>query len=134
MPLDTGLGEFLTMRSIKEVRERVAGKEQLVGQSIEQRAKYGEHLILLMKAVQERIHAQQDEAERQRAEMVNLNEENEQLCDIISTILQTNDLGNTGLEDEILRELARARNFGFHRMPKRPRPMLGSTTLSLQQA
>ena len=122
------------MRSIKEIRERVAGKEQLVGQSIEQRAKYGEHLIFLMKAVEERIHAQQDEVERQRAEMVGLNEENEQLCDIISTILQTNTVDNPALEDEILRELARARNFGFHRMPKRSRPILGSTTLSLKQA
>ncbi len=127
MPLDTGLGEFQIMRSIAKIRERVAGKEQLIGQSIEQRAKYGERLIPLMKAVEERIQTQQDEAERQRAELVNLDEENEQLCDIISTILQTNDLVNSGLEDEILRKLARARNFGFHRMPKRPRPMLGST-------
>ena len=82
------------MRSIKEIRERVAGKEQLIGQSIEQRAKYSEHLIVLMKAVEERIHAQQDEVERQRADMVGLNEENEQLCDIIATILQPNIVGN----------------------------------------
>ncbi len=122
------------MRSIKKIRERVAAKDQRIGHSIEQRAKYGEHLILLMKAVEERIHAQQREVERQKADMVNLNEENERLCDIIATILQPNIVGSPGLEDEILRELARARNFGFHRMPKRPRPMLGSTTLSLQQA
>ena len=134
MPLDTGLGEFQTMRSIAKIRERVAGKEQLIGPFVEQRAKYGEQLIFLMKAVEERIHAQHREVERQKAEMVNLNEENERLCDIIATILQPNIVDSPGLEDEILRELARARNFGFHRMPKRSRPILGSTTLSLQQA
>ena len=68
------------MRSIAKIRERVAGKEQLVGPFVEQRAKYGEQLIFLMKTVEERIHAQQREVERQKAEMVNLNEENERLC------------------------------------------------------
>lgn len=99
------MGRFLTMRSIKKIREQIVAAEQLFGQFIEQHAKYSERLIHLMITVEERIQAQQDEVERQRAEIVSLNEENEQLCDVTLTLLQTIKAGNLDLLNKMIREL-----------------------------
>lgn len=93
------------MRNIKKIREQVVAAEQLFGQFIEQHAKYSKHLIHLMIAVEERIQAQQDEIERQTSEIATLNEENGQLCDITSTLLQTIKAGNLDLVSEMIREL-----------------------------
>ncbi len=93
------------MRNIKKIREQVVATEQLFGKFIEQHAKYSERLIHLMTAVEERIQAQQNEVERQRAEIATLNEENEQLCDITWTLLQTIKSGDLALVSEMIREL-----------------------------
>jgi len=93
------------MRNIKKIREQVAAAEQLFGQFFEQHAKYSKRLIYLMTAVEERIQAQQDEVERQRAEIASLNEENGELCDITWTLLQTIKAGNLDLANEMIREL-----------------------------
>ena len=93
------------MRNIKKIREQVVAAEQLFGQFIEQHAKYSERLIHLMIAVEERIQAQQDEVERQRAEISSLNEENEQLCDITLKLLQTFQAGNLDMLNKMIREL-----------------------------
>ncbi len=99
------MGRFLTMRNIKKIREQAVAVEQHFGQFIEQHAKYSKGLIHLMIAVEERIQAQQDEVERQRAEIASLNEENGQLCDITWTLLQTIKAGNLDLVSEKMREL-----------------------------
>ncbi len=93
------------MRNIKRIREQVVATEQLFGKFIEQHAKYSKRLIHLMTAVEERIQAQQNEVERQRAEIATLNEENEQLCDITWTLLQTIKAGDLALVSEMIREL-----------------------------
>ena len=93
------------MRSITKIRKQVVAAEQHFGQFIEQHAEYSGHLILLMTTVEERIQAQNDVVERQRAEITSLNEENEQLCGIISTLLQTIKASNLELVSEMMREL-----------------------------
>ena len=93
------------MRNIKRIREQVAAAEQHFEQFSEQHAKYSKRLSHLMIAVEERIQAQQDEVERQRAEIASLNEENGQLCDITWTLLQTIKAGNLDLVSEMIREL-----------------------------
>ncbi len=93
------------MRNIEKIREQVAAAEQLFEQFFEQHTKYSKRLIHLMTAVEERIQAQQDEVERQRAEIASLNEENEQLCDITWTLIQTIKAGNLDLVSEMVREL-----------------------------
>ena len=62
-------------------------------------------MIRLGNAIEKRIQAPQDEVERQRAEITSLNEENEQLCDIIFTLLQTSNAGNLDRLTEMIREL-----------------------------
>ncbi len=99
------MGRFLTMKNIKKIREQVAAAEQLFGQFFEQHTKYSNRLIHLMTAVEERIQAQQDEVERQRAEIASLNEENGELCDITWTLLQTIKAGNLDLASGMIREL-----------------------------
>ncbi len=93
------------MRNIKKIREQVVATEQLFGQFIEQHAKYSERLIHLMTAVEERIQAQQNEVERQRAEIASLNEENEQLSDITWSLLQTIKEGKLDLVNDMIRTL-----------------------------
>ncbi len=99
------MGRFLTMRNIKKIREQVAAAEQLFGQFFEQHTKYSKRLTHLITAVEERIQAQQDEVERQRAEIASLNEENGELCDITWTLLQTIKAGNLDLASGMIREL-----------------------------
>ncbi len=93
------------MRNIEQLREQVVATEQYFGQFIEQHDKYNERLIRLVNAIEKRIQAPQDEVERQRAEITSLNEENEQLCDIIFTLLQTINAGNLDRLSEMIREL-----------------------------
>ena len=93
------------MRNIQKIREQVAAAEQLFGQFFDQHAKYSKRLIHLMTVVEERIQAQQDEVERQRAEIASLNEENGELCDITWTLLQTIKAGNLDLASGMIREL-----------------------------
>ena len=93
------------MKNIKKIREQVAAAEQLFGQFFEQHTKYSKRLTDLMTAVEERIQAQQDEVERQRAEIASLNEEIGELCDVTWTLLQTIKAGNLDLVNEMIREL-----------------------------
>jgi len=93
------------MRNIQKIREQVAAAEQLFRQFFEQHAKYSKRLTHLMTAVEERIQAQQDEVDRQRAEIASLIEENGELCDITWTLLQTIKAGNLDLVSEMIREL-----------------------------
>ena len=93
------------MRNIKKIREQVVATEQLFGKFIEQHAKYSERLIHLMTTVEERIHAQQNEVERQRAEIASLNEENEQLSDITWSLLRTIKAGKLDLVNDMIRTL-----------------------------
>ncbi len=96
------------MRNIKKLREQAVATEQLFGKFVEQHAEYSEseRLIHLMTAVEERIQAQQNEVERQRAEIASLNEEIEQLCDITWALLQTIKAGDLTLVNEMIRELS----------------------------
>ncbi len=93
------------MKNIEQLREQVVAAEQYFGQFIEQHDKYSERLIRLVNAIEKRIQAPQDEVECQRAEITSLNEENEQLCDIIFTLLQTINAGNLDRLSEMIREL-----------------------------
>ena len=93
------------MRNIGQLREQVVAAEQNYGQFVEQHAKYSKRLIHLVNAIENKIQAPQDEVERQRAEIASLNEENEQLYDIIVTLLQTINAGNLGGLSQTIREL-----------------------------
>jgi len=95
------------MSSITKLREQIVTAEQHFGLFVEQHAKYTGHLIHLMNTVEERIQAQQDEVERQRAEIASLNEENEQLCDILYPLLQTIQAGSRNMLGETMQELGR---------------------------
>ncbi|MCZ6859411.1 MAG: hypothetical protein O7I42_03875 [Alphaproteobacteria bacterium] len=93
------------MRNIEQLREQVVAADQNFKQFIEQHAKYSKRLIGLVNAVEKRIQAPQDEVERQRAEIASLNEENEQLCNIVLTLLQTINAGNLDRQSKEIREL-----------------------------
>lgn len=53
------------MTGIEELRQRVTDAEERFGLIDAQRAKYSERLIVLMNAIEARIHEQQDEIEKQ---------------------------------------------------------------------